>query len=119
MYLQKQPLENYYITYTILADGVSAPALKLHALLRPKNFKSRHLKMRKYLTISYVGPEFYYVNWKDLQKTIYLLVDCATIFGIKPNYFKKQYSSSSFLLNIGNNTGQTWQWSTQHGSFMS
>ena len=28
--------------------------------------------------------------------------------GIKPNYFKKQCSSSSFLLTSGNNTGPNW-----------
>ena len=38
---------------------------------------------------------------------------------IKPNYFKKQCSSSSFLLTKGNNTSLKWQWSTRQGSSMS
>ena len=41
------------------------------------------------------------------------------ISNLKPNYFKKQLSSSSLLLTKGNNTGQKWQWSTQKASSMS
>ena len=38
---------------------------------------------------------------------------------VKLNHFKKQSSSSSFLLTEGNNTGPKWQWSTQQASSMS
>ena len=40
-------------------------------------------------------------------------------FIIKPNYFKKQSSSLSFLLALGNNTGPKWQWRTEQASSMS
>ena len=41
------------------------------------------------------------------------------IQGVKPKYFFKQSSSSSFLLTQGNNTGPKCQFSTQQASSMS
>jgi hypothetical protein len=38
---------------------------------------------------------------------------------LKPNYFQKQCSSSSFLLTKGYDTGPKWQWSSQKSSSMS
>ena len=37
---------------------------------------------------------------------------------IKPNYFKKQCFSSSFLLTWSKYTGPKWPWSTQQANFM-
>ena len=48
-----------------------------------------------------------------------LLPLCGASETLKPNYFKKQHSSSTLLFTQGNNTGQKWQWSTQKASFMS
>ena len=45
--------------------------------------------------------------------------DIVIFFTLKPNYFKKQSSSSSILLTYGINTGPTNQWSIQQASSMS
>ena len=49
----------------------------------------------------------------------YLLYFMSKRSNLKPNYFKKQRFSSSFLLTSDNNIGPKWQWSTQQASFMS
>ena len=54
-----------------------------------------------------------------LLKTHTQIKILASLKKLKPNYFKKQHSSSSFLLTQDNNTGPKWQWSTKQGSFMS
>jgi hypothetical protein len=43
------------------------------------------------------------------RQTLTSTLELVGLDELKPNYFKKQSSSSSFLLTLGNNTGPKWQ----------
>ena len=65
-----------------------------------------------------VLPIHYFTNFQMLCFQI-MHSQWQSLKWVKPNYFKKQSSSSSFLVTSGNNTGPKCQWSTQQASSMS
>ena len=56
-----------------------------------------------------VSSEAFLHTWASIFSDLIIFLEFRQIvFNLKPNYFKKQCSSSSLLLTLGNNTGPNW-----------
>ena len=58
-------------------------------------------------------------NFIDPIWIVWLQIKSSLFWLIKPDYFKKQCFSSSFLLTWSKYIGPKWPWSTQQAGFMS